>query len=619
MGVETKLNAETHSTMGNPTPPAFIGPRGLINRTEYVRILEQALAALGYPDLAAQLEAQSGIVLQPPTATAFREAVLSGNFEAALDLLPSLGSSSASIQRARFLLLRHKYSEAIAAGDLKGALHTLRHELQPFQNATDTGTGGGGGMKPDALQGLAAMLVSGSNNTNSNNTTEAATAAAMAVHREGLLADLQTLLPPSLLVPDARLEDLIEQALLAQLDRCPYHNSRGLQMSLFTDYSAGPEQLPTELAQVLHAHTDEVWAVQFSRDGKWMATASKDGSALLWAVTAAGTVQLERNLLTNAGPVNIIAFSPDSEMIVAGGHEGNLFVFNLKDGGGGGGATTALPLVKVRMEAMDSITTALWFPNSSHLVVVNNRSLQAIKMKRTASGINNNIGGGGDGEPHGLVVDRVTLGQHTYDAVLSLDGGTVISVGQDRRLRFFRLSDRREMFIGPEPASVTCLSTSPDGRFLAANMNNGVIHLWPLGDMRSPADTEDSEDDDGDTLPFQTLQSTNTRGSDPMDALPTAPLQEFRITDAHPGRFVIRSAFGGAGYSFLACGSEGGAGTVHIWHRESGELLAALQGHTGTVNSVAWNPRNQYMLASVSDDASVRIWRAPAAAVGISC
>ena len=72
-----------------------------------------------------------------------------------------------------------------------------------------------------------------------------------------------------------------------------------------------------------------------------------------------------------------------------------------------------------------------------------------------------------------------------------------------------------------------------------------------------------------------------------------------------------RSCIGGARSGFVACGAEDGK--LYIWSSRSGQQLQCLEGHSGCVNAVAWNPALPWLLASAGDDGTVRTYLAPAA------
>lgn len=159
-------------------------------------MLEQALRALGYDSVAEALEHASGIVQQPQQASAFRQAVLLGSYDEALQLLPSVAADDGVMDRARFLLLRQKYLEGVQQGRTAEALQVLRQQLQPLR------------VQQQVLHSLAALLLQSGTGSGA---IAGVSAAQLEQGRAVLLDELQESLMPSLLIPERRLEELVEQ------------------------------------------------------------------------------------------------------------------------------------------------------------------------------------------------------------------------------------------------------------------------------------------------------------------------------------------------------------------------------------------------------------------------
>ena len=203
-----------------------------------------------------------------------------------------------------------------------------------------------------------------------------------------------------------------------------------------------------------------------------------------------------------------------------------------------------------------------------------------------------------------------------------------------------------------EAESIISLSLSRAGDALLLNLSNQQLHAWrvpgrhelaPLsvgagssssaeqqrgGGGRGGGSSEDREGGDPPvtitTAAPSSSQAAATGGAAPSSSSqqpaanpaasasaqppppPPQPIMTYRGPPARQGRFVVRSCFGGLDDAFALSGAEDCR--VYCWDRRSGELLAALDGHSGTVNAVAWNPADPGMFASASDDKSVHIW-----------
>ena len=102
------------------------------------------------------------------------------------------------------------------------------------------------------------------------------------------------------MIPQRRFSTLLHQARLYQRQRCVYHNlpMNSSSFSLYSDHRCNKSDFPRITTTILEVHKDEVWNIKWSHDGAYLASASKDKSAIIWrrgvsALCYSGTMEMK--------------------------------------------------------------------------------------------------------------------------------------------------------------------------------------------------------------------------------------------------------------------------------------------------------------------------------------
>ncbi|XP_068656938.1 WD repeat-containing protein 26 homolog [Aristolochia californica] len=517
-------------SMARPLPSQgdeeMVGSKGVIKRVEFVRIITKALYSLGYEKSGKLLEEESGIPLHSSRVNLFRKQVLDGQWDASVSTLQKIGLLDENILKsASFLILEQKFFELLENDNIMDALKTLRSEIVPL------------GIKTKRVHELSGCLVCPAQCELLGLSSQDVINVNL---RLKLLENLQNLLPPTVMIPERRLEHLVEQALNVQREACVFHNSLDSSLSLYSDHQCGRDQIPSQTVQVLQAHHDEVWFLQFSNNGRYLASSSNDRSAIIWEVNEDGTV-VERHTLTgHQKPILTVAWSPDDRQILTCGMEESIRRWDVISG---------LCLHVYEKPGIGQISCG-WLPDG----------------KRVLSGLTDKSICMWDLDGKEVETWKGHRILKISDMAVTSDGRQIITMCMENGILLLEREEKHERLI-EEEQTITSFSLSRDDKYLLVNLINQEIHLWSI-------------------------------------------VGELKLVAKYKGhkrtRFVIRSCFGGFKQAFIASGSEDSQ--VYIWHRTTGELLEVLPGHSGAVNCVSWNPANPHMLASASDDRTIRIW-----------
>ncbi|KAL5716214.1 WD repeat-containing protein 26 [Ranunculus cassubicifolius] len=445
------LSVPANSFLGDPMARTLcleggeemVGSKQVIKKVEFVRIITKALYSLGFDKSGALLEEESGIPLHSSAVTLFRQQILDGNWDGSVATLHKISHLDENILKsASFLILEQKFLELLGQENIMAALKTLRTEIAPLS------------INKSRLHELSSCLISPSQckvlGVSSKNVLGSNS-------RIKLLDKLQKLLPPAVMVPERRLEHLVEQALDVQRETCFFHNSLDTEMSLYTDHQCGRDQIPSQTLQVLQEHSDEVWFLEFSHDGKYLASSSNDGSTIIWEVIE-NRVSLKHTLAGHEKPVTTLSWSPDNSQILTCGMEGVVRCWDVISG----------VCIHIYEKSGLGLISCGWFPDGKRVFFgLSDRSICMWDV------------GGKELE--------CWKGQRTLklsDMAITKDGNQIITMCKESVILLLDRESRVERLL-EEYHTITSFSLSRDSKFLLVNLVNQEIHLWGIeGDIR---------------------------------------------------------------------------------------------------------------------------------------
>lgn len=314
---------------------------------------------------------------------------------------------------------------------------------------------------------------------------------------------------------------------------------------------------------------------------------------IVWVVLANSSPISTRYILqSNAGPVWSVTFSPDGQVLAAGGENSTVTLWQVSDGS----ILRTINVDGITDNKADNIVYSVAFsPDGKVLAAADISSAQFWRPSGEKLPLSLN--------PPSRSVSKV---------LFSPDGSMIATLSDSDWVRLWSAEDGRFLRALEAPAAgPTDLAFSPDGKVLAASFNGGV-RLWNVesGTLFRTLAANDDEgtllrgvtfSPDGKTVAsvgWGAIRLWNVSNGEVVRTIQAPVYTSFSTIAYSPDGSMIASGQGISGYPDP---------DILLWRVSDGGLLYKLNGQSTVITDLAFSPDGK-MLASASGDETVRLW-----------